>query len=755
MRKYKRPKIYIEYLLSNLLLTVFIVLLLVGFIMSYFSMKEHARQLERAFDILTMQRDWIDERILDSEKLIYALQNEDAYANVCRVRPPYDVTEIDQTIHFTREFSKYRLLQSNFENITVYLSESELFLDSNNAGFSPEIFYASHYSDIPMSYCDWKTRAMTAAERITIDETYSQATGKHVYRLYNRSNQNMFDNPSLLILTFAQNPYIQLIKNTDFYEGSKLYVLDKSKASVYIAGNSDDAPPGISEFSTGDTVTVNRSKYTVVEVHSEVASFQYVWLVPDSIFRQQAKGEQRTLLLTGLLMALGFITVAVYFAYKSSQPVYEFVKKFASKNDGSNAGLLVDSRNLNNSLEKILRKNSFLRDELLQYINISKKIFFTKLLNGIPMSQLEITSINEHLNQFLYYKRYCVALVYPDIGESSNPDIIRMMTEEAIRENSPQYSYVVQTEIQHFAIIFAFEQDKHDLPEAGLKKLFEALERHGIVRYTCILSEFCEIPEQLYHSYQSCCQLLDTLKIQGTVFQEAFIRLADSDGTGPGYYYPIFEEHSLVNCIIGKKYEDAVEQIQRLFRKNYESRKITAKERGFFVENVCTTFLRVLGSVEDFSMATRRYVEESIRQVRQVHNGEIICREFISIIRHIESNRKETPLNKGILLCNKMEQMIYENYSDPDFSIADIAQKLNLSENYTSVIFRQYSDKSIAATLESVRMNKAGELVKETNRYIKEIAEQTGYININTFYKAFKRYYGVTPSEYRKINQEV
>jgi len=46
-------------------------------------------------------------------------------------------------------------------------------------------------------------------------------------------------------------------------------------------------------------------------------------------------------------------------------------------------------------------------------------------------------------------------------------------------------------------------------------------------------------------------------------------------------------------------------------------------------------------------------------------------------------------------------------------------------------------------------MTKAGELLKDKNSYIKEVAAAVGFEDQLYFSRLFKRYYGITPSEYR------
>lgn len=759
MIKLKMPKIYTEYLLSNIVLTVLIVIFLIGFILPGFSEKERKEQIRQAQAFLAEQRSWLDERILDSEKLLYTFLQDPAFAEICRMEAPYGTQELDSIRSFVNGFDRYRIMQDNLDSITLFLGKSQLFLDTGNAGTEPELFYNSRFGSKNQPYEEWLAERFEVQDRIEVRET-RQADGKgDQFLLYNRSSQSLFDNPLLLIASFTENPYTRYVKNSLYFAESELLAVDGEGRTVFntmeegaeSVGLSGNLPVG--QIESGGQIKLRGVKYTVILEESELADIRYFWLIPNSLIYQQTGRDVMAVLLTGALLTAAFVMMAVYLAYRNSQPIYEFVKRIADKSTDPESELFLDSKNVNGSLEKVVRRNNFLKEELKKYIQNSKIIFFTKLLNGVPMSQLEIISVNQHLDNFLYYRRYQVALLHLDMDSYKNSDLVRMMVEDTIRQNSPQYCYVVQTEINRFAVVFASNCEEEASVVNGLEKLMKALEKDGTVQYTCILSTVSEVPEQLYNGYQSCCQAFDMLESRGEAFAGRLIRMEEVAENDRGYYYPVFEEQSLMNCIAGHKYDAAAECIERLFHKNYDYRTISARERQYFVENLCSTFLRVMRGKEIYGRNAEQYVEDSIYQIRQTHRRENIYSQFTGILNYLEKNEKAHPQNKTEQICAQIEEMIGKRFGEPDFSIMDIAAELHLSENYVSAIFRQNNGSSIAATIERVRMNRAGELVKETDEYIKEIAERTGYLNLNTFYKAFKRYYGVTPSKYREMNR--
>ena len=76
---------------------------------------------------------------------------------------------------------------------------------------------------------------------------------------------------------------------------------------------------------------------------------------------------------------------------------------------------------------------------------------------------------------------------------------------------------------------------------------------------------------------------------------------------------------------------------------------------------------------------------------------------------------------------------------------------MGLSSGYLCRIFKEETSVSINAYINSLRMTKAAELLKDNNSYIKEVAISVGFEDQLYFSRQFKRYYGVTPSEYRSF----
>lgn len=93
---------------------------------------------------------------------------------------------------------------------------------------------------------------------------------------------------------------------------------------------------------------------------------------------------------------------------------------------------------------------------------------------------------------------------------------------------------------------------------------------------------------------------------------------------------------------------------------------------------------------------------------------------------------------------------IAEHYRE-DISVEQIADAVQLNPAYLSRLFKQSTGKTVLEHLTLVRLARSKTLLRETSLNLSEIAQQIGYNNANSFIRFFRKYEGVTPGEFRKL----
>ena len=93
-------------------------------------------------------------------------------------------------------------------------------------------------------------------------------------------------------------------------------------------------------------------------------------------------------------------------------------------------------------------------------------------------------------------------------------------------------------------------------------------------------------------------------------------------------------------------------------------------------------------------------------------------------------------------------------YLNPDLNLQEFSSRLNLHPNYISRIINEQFQMSYNDFVNRHRIEEAKKKLKEENeksRTILEIMYDTGFYSKSVFNTAFKKFTGMTPSEYRRM----
>ncbi|NMA94966.1 MAG: AraC family transcriptional regulator [Clostridiales bacterium] len=92
---------------------------------------------------------------------------------------------------------------------------------------------------------------------------------------------------------------------------------------------------------------------------------------------------------------------------------------------------------------------------------------------------------------------------------------------------------------------------------------------------------------------------------------------------------------------------------------------------------------------------------------------------------------------------------IETNYTE-DITMDDIVKVSMLSQSYFSYLFKSITRKTFIEYLNGIRISKAMELLKTTDKRVLDICMEVGFNNVNHFNRLFKQNTGISPMQYRK-----
>ena len=98
----------------------------------------------------------------------------------------------------------------------------------------------------------------------------------------------------------------------------------------------------------------------------------------------------------------------------------------------------------------------------------------------------------------------------------------------------------------------------------------------------------------------------------------------------------------------------------------------------------------------------------------------------------------------------RIRQVLQTVERDPATSVSELARLVNLSDSRLGHLFAIQVGIDLDTFLRNARLEKAAELLRETELPIKEIADRVGYHHASSFDRGFKHKFKLEPAGYRR-----
>lgn len=172
---------------------------------------------------------------------------------------------------------------------------------------------------------------------------------------------------------------------------------------------------------------------------------------------------------------------------------------------------------------------------------------------------------------------------------------------------------------------------------------------------------------------------------------------------------------------------------------------------------VTSEYVQMLGSelwgIIAYCLYESGYIVEELftndqiaQEIRELMHPEELEAWLLEKITMICGSRQWKGSNKHRRVVDFMTQYIHEHYAE-DVTLADLSDKVYVSRNHLSIIFKNMTGETFNTYLTRVRIEKARELLLEGNALVYEVAERVGYKNVPYFSTLFKKMTGMNPTE--------
>jgi AraC family transcriptional regulator, L-rhamnose operon transcriptional activator RhaR len=121
---------------------------------------------------------------------------------------------------------------------------------------------------------------------------------------------------------------------------------------------------------------------------------------------------------------------------------------------------------------------------------------------------------------------------------------------------------------------------------------------------------------------------------------------------------------------------------------------------------------------------------------------------IVKIFRCMDSSPARQPSLKNKEMIEKAIEYMKNNFNS-EIKLEDLAMKSFISRNYFSRLFREVTGRSFSDYIQSLRIDEACSMLKNTDLKVIDIASRVGFHDTKFFYEVFKKITGKTPGDYR------
>ena len=376
--------------------------------------------------------------------------------------------------------------------------------------------------------------------------------------------------------------------------------------------------------------------------------------------------------------------------------------------------------------------------------------YVRQLLTGLIASEEEASYIKEYLNlvgEPLYYN--CLYIVaYNNAGDSSeNAQQIR---------SSDDFNHVITNALQNYlgsplyyfnpadrtyALLLACT--KEDEANLIIKTNETIVQLHNYLLDTYGIWLFAGIGRNtdsltnVWESYQQAVESISYTSKNYFFFPYEFIK-KDSNA----FYYPPELSTKLIHFITTGNTYQVLELFNLIHQENIEERSLPINLLKFLLSDIRNTLLKARFALPSgISAEVTAQLDEQFNE----HATFKLCEDIaLTLCKLFAVESEDTNLVTAI------EKYIEKNFMDPSMGLNKISDEFQISESYFSHMFKEKTGVNFSTYLENIRMSEAARMIKETDISLNELYISVGYNNANTFRRAFKKIYGVTPSSMRE-----
>ena len=609
------------------------------------------------------------------------------------------------------------------KNIYLVLRSRDICVDTNGIVPQKTAFQMSFSNCYPTQEA-WLTDIFNL--RVSGIKIVTESSGKQrlfLCRALTEPYFSLYREPTAVVMVEIDDVRVNtLLASMKSAVGEELYIVSNEAGLLFASRPEQHWPLDLDEPPGTSTKSIFGQKCVVSITQSEMEGLQYVRVLPNSIYLKGIRSVRTAFVLCYLLcIILGGLLVWLF--------------------------SWINERNKRRMEEKIAAQNLYMREEILR-----------QLLEGkLAAQQADEAFLAEyHLHMPGMY--YVVSVIDPVVPEDTDEDETAAALEK-IRQyaavylpsmlEAGMYTYSCMSKTM-LVVVFNLQKEKTGMIAVCnvLSRLRSQMREDIGLDFICAVSRGAIGIEGLPEAFDEALEAMNS-RFLG---QKDAIFIYDDDSEFSGRYeYSVETERKLMNFLSLGDRENAVRMVEEIFSYNLSVKRINLSMLRVLTSEIISSLLKVaaqIDSEESLDFKDLYLFSTQIHTIKQIDQakGEIL--KYIHLLCNLSSSYAH---EVGDARCNQILQYIEEHYADPDMNVSKIADVFGITVGWMSKYFKGQVGSGMTDYIIQFRLKKAKEKLRDSSKTVKQVAEEVGFSSATVFLRAFKRYEGITPGQYREL----
>lgn len=779
MREYKKLLLNGKLRIFAYFFFTYLLIILIPLLSFFFSYQFFIQRIEKNITsynlaLIDSSIDNLESSLDDIEKTVLLLENSNTVHNFLQetsyTGPHTNVVNILEQI---KEFQNIKYVNSNISGIFLYSFQSDSIITDTELYIDKTLFYQS-----PVYYIEGNNQNFFFETVLHHDEKISfipcneagfQNLSEGILYCSAVPLTSVDSRKGTLVVCLSTKLFGDFLQKVDIGENGYICVSNEQGQIYYEKGLPLNQESSFTYEKDGENLIAcspEGIKYLFFEKKDVDQNFKYSIYIPQAYILKQGNFIKYMMLVLQILsMALTFVLILI-FSKKNTEPIWDL---FSNVNDDNEKYSYKDSfQFLKLHIDHIIKSNKNFEEKLMEQFPIVQSNTIYNLLYGnfdtdqTLSHSLALAGINldsEWYNVMILYRYNSDETAMENMVYNQKITFLIKEMISTISKTSCNSIYFYNIDASQLAIICSFNlcnnnDNKQIIVRDQLHtkkyiinfadKIKDAIFKQlNIIPLFAIGESVTEI-KNIPLSFDQANQVMRNRLVDD---QNPILHFDDLVQHNDVFLYSYETEQRLSYSIKQGNSERVRQILQNIYAENFIKRQISHSDKLHLFYALYITLVRT--------------VEKSEHNI----NSEYFLKEYDPVNTNFDlvfDKIISEFLNACKMYCKKEEHhnnfprqqimdYIEEKYSDMNFTISIAAHDFQMSERAFYNLFKISFELSFSDYLENIRLTKAKELLLHHDISVEKISESVGYTNVRSFQRAFKRFTGLAPNEFRHL----